>query len=212
MIVIIGGIKGGTGKSTIATNLAAHLSCNTVDVILVDANPGQTTSSNWVSRRNEFLPVIHCVEKSGDLRQTLRDFSKRYEQVIVDCGGWDSREFRTALLVSQLLITPLRPSQADLETLPKLAEVVDQAADINEKLEVTILITQAPPHPSIKLVEEAREALKELQGFVVSTNVIYNRKPYIDCLADGIGVIETKGAGGQKAKMEIESLAKEVYS
>ena len=81
MITVVGGIKGGTGKSTISTNLAAWLAVENQDVILIDANPGQTTSSNWVSRRNENLAKIHCVEKSNDLRETLKDFDKRYDQM-----------------------------------------------------------------------------------------------------------------------------------
>jgi chromosome partitioning protein len=212
MIITIGGIKGGTGKSTISTNLSAYLAYNGSDVILVDANPGQLTSSNWSSRRDESMPIVHCVEKSGDLRRTLKDLNKRYKEVIVDCGGWDSKEFRTSLLISDLLITPIRPSQADIETLPNLSEIVDQASEINEDLDGIVVITQAPSHPTVNLIKNAQEALTELQGFKVSTNIIYMRKPYIDALAKGLGVIDIKNTNTKKAKQEIEELAKEVYN
>ena len=211
MVTIIGGIKGGTGKSTIATNICSFLVCNGIEQILVDANPGQTTSANWVARRNENLPIINCVEKSGDLRKELKNLNKQYEQVIVDVGGWDSKEFRTSLIVSDLLITPLRASQADLETLTELTEIVEQAAKINDKFEVLIVLNQAPTHSTVKLIDEAKEALKYLRGFVVSLNIIYSRKPFIDALADGVGVVEITNYRWKKAKIEIENLCKEVY-
>ena len=51
MIVLIGGEKGGTGKSTIATNLAAYLANRSDDVVLLDAD-SQATAKRWVERRN----------------------------------------------------------------------------------------------------------------------------------------------------------------
>jgi chromosome partitioning protein len=39
MIVLIGGEKGGAGKSTIACNLAVFLACQEKDILLLDADP-----------------------------------------------------------------------------------------------------------------------------------------------------------------------------
>ena len=52
MILLLGGEKGGTGKSTLATNLAAWLAVQGRDVILVDTDV-QRTAANWVDRRNQ---------------------------------------------------------------------------------------------------------------------------------------------------------------
>ena len=86
MILLIGGEKGGAGKSTIACNLAVFLACQEKDVLLLDADP-QKTSSTWAYRRSlitdQVLPKIHSAEKTGDIYDTVMDFSKRYKFIII---------------------------------------------------------------------------------------------------------------------------------
>jgi chromosome partitioning protein len=210
MIICVGGQKGGTGKSTTAVCLAAWLAGQGKDVLLVDANSAQGTASNWAERRaaNEALPKVACVEKSGNIYETVRDLAKRYDDVIIDSGGQDSKELRTALPTSHLLLTPTRPSQADIETLVYVADLVDKAKDFNANLQARVLITNAPPNPAVKLVEEARGLLEELnETFSICSTVIYNRKAYIDALTGGMGVHEMNNT---KAAAEIESLAQEI--
>jgi len=104
MILLLGGEKGGTGKSTLATNLAVWLAHKGRDVILVDTDC-QRTSSHFVDRRNELgtLPRIHCAEKYGNVFDTVKDLATRYEYVLVDAGGRDSEELRTAMVVAHKL-------------------------------------------------------------------------------------------------------------
>ena len=122
-IIVFGGRKGGVGKSTQATNFAVMLAHDEADVVIVDTDP-QKTSINWIDRRNELidsgekLPVIHGVSKEGNVRETLKDLAQRYDVVIVDASGSDNKALRTALTIADILICPVRPSQADLETLP----------------------------------------------------------------------------------------------
>lgn len=210
MITLLGGQKGGTGKSTVATNIAALLATQGRDVLLIDANAAQGTASNWAARREEAdLPKVACVEKSGNIHSALRDLAGRYDEIVVDTGGQDSKEFRTALLAADLLITPIRPSQADAETLIYVGDLVERAREMHPALKAMILITAAPAHPAIKLVQETRELLGELGAFTLADSLIYNRKIYIDAMVTGAGVIEMDPRS--KAAAEIASLAKEVY-
>ena len=115
---------------------------------------------------------------------------------------------RTALPTAHLLLTPTRQSQADIETLVYVADLVDKARDFNPALEAWVLITNAPSNPAVKLVDEARELLKELNDtFSVCSTVIYNRKAYIDALTAGKGGHEINNP---KAAAEIESLGREI--
>lgn len=137
MILLVGGKKGGTGKSAIACNLAAVLAIKKCDVMLVDADP-QGTVSKWINRRNKThaeLPKINCVQKTGDVFESVRDLATRYDELIIDAGGRDSEELRTALVTSHKLLTPLKPAQDNIETMSRMVNLVKQAKAINRKLE-----------------------------------------------------------------------------
>jgi chromosome partitioning protein len=209
MILLLGGEKGGTGKSTIATNLAVWLAGKNRDVILVDTDR-QMTASNWVDRRNQIdgMVTVNCAEKHGNVFHALQDLSKRYDEVIVDAGGRDSEELRSALVAVDYLYVPLKASQPDLETSVHMNELVQLAHGMNEKLKARLVISMAPTNPSIKEAEEAQELLTELPEFQLSSAVICERKIYRDAMSDGHGVIEMNNG---KAVAEIEALANEIY-
>jgi chromosome partitioning protein len=78
MILLVGGEKGGSGKSCLAQNIAVFLQQQGQDILLLDADP-QGTTTDWAKEReeNESLKSLACVQASGNLRQTLRDLSKR---------------------------------------------------------------------------------------------------------------------------------------
>ena len=157
MIILIGSQKGGCGKSTTAVNICAELAGKGHDVVLVDADR-QCTSANWAMDRieNTELAKVHCIQKYENIRDTLLDLDKRYEYVIVDAAGRDSRELRTGMIAAHMLIVPFRPSQPDLDTLPNMQEIIIQAKDLNPDLKVYGLITMAPTNPIIQEETDAR--------------------------------------------------------
>jgi chromosome partitioning protein len=209
MILLLGGEKGGTGKSTLATNLAAWLAAQGRDVILVDTDV-QRTAANWVDRRNLLpdVPAVHCTERRGNVFHALRDLAKRYEEVIVDAGGRDSEELRTALVAAHKVYVPLRASQPDLETSLHMNELVHLARGMNPVLEARVLISMAPTHPSIKETADARELLQELSALIPSEATIGERKVYRDAMTEGRGACELDN---DKARAEIAVLVGEIY-
>lgn len=209
MIVLFGGEKGGTGKSTLATNLAVWLVRHGRDVILVDTDQ-QRTASHWVDRRNALngLGTVHCAERRGNVFHALRDLAKRYDEVIVDAGGRDSEELRTAMVGAHHLYMPLKASQPDLETSLHMDELVKLARSMNQDLQSRAIISMAPTNPAINEAQEAMELLAELHEFTLSGAIVRERKVYRDAIAEGRGVMEM---GNEKAIAEVETLAKEIY-
>jgi chromosome partitioning protein len=209
MIVLLGGEKGGTGKSTLATNLAVWLARQGRDVILVDTDR-QRTASHWADRRNAIngLAAVHCAEKHGNVFYAVRDLAQRYDEVIVDAGGRDSEELRTALVAAHLVYVPLKASQPDLETSLHMNELIQLARGMNPDLKARALIAMAPTNPVIHEAAEARELLSELPELVPSGVIIRERKVYRDAIAEGRGVVEMDNA---KATAEIEALTQEIY-
>lgn len=208
-IVLIGGEKGGTGKSTVATNLAVYLVHEGFDVILLDCDP-QPSSSRWIARRNagEYKEV-HSAQKLKDVYKTAIDLSNRYEFVIIDAGGRDSMELRTAMVAADYLYVPIRASQYDLETLTTVNTLVAQARAMNPGLVVRTLLCMAPTNERIREVEDARELMQEFPDLPLSGCVIRDRKAYRDAALLGCGVMELKNAA---AKAEIQLLGQEILA
>jgi chromosome partitioning protein len=210
MIILVGSQKGGCGKSTVAVNICTALAINGRDVVLVDADR-QSTAANWVMDRsaNKALPVVHCIQKYENIRDTLLDLDKRYEYIIVDAAGHDSRELRTGMTAAHMMLLPFRPSQPDLDTLPSLQEIITQARDLNSELIVYALLTMGPTNPVVHETDEAREYLQDYPEIRLLTTVVRDRKVYRDAMSEGMGVIEMSN---RKATEEIKSLTREILN
>ncbi|WP_163837008.1 AAA family ATPase [Spartinivicinus ruber] len=198
MIILVGGLKGGPGKSTIAQNLTVGFIQSGLDVLLVDADP-QATSAKWVERRNslidsgENIPQVFCDQRTGNIRHDLLDRAKRYDVVVVDAGGWDSRAFRTALTVANLFYVPFQVSRADLETLPDLCTNIAEAKDYNPTLTSKAIISRAPNIPGGRELKRAKELLgdKDISDYLELSNVVIRElKVFRDALDEGRSVLE----------------------
>ena len=137
MIVLVGGEKGGTGKTTLATNLSAVRAWEGRDVLLVDTDV-QGSASFWAASRDERggkVPRVACIQKFGKGLQTeLTDLAGRYDDVIVDAGGRDSVELRAGLVVAEKAFVPIQASQFDIWTLERMDKLVAQGQGFNPSL------------------------------------------------------------------------------
>lgn len=212
MILLVGGQKGGTGKSTLATNIVATLRQRGHNVVLVDGNAYQGTSANWAQRRDQDEFNVPCVEHEGDIHHPLRNLTQSHDHIVVDTGGQDSIEFRSALTVADVLITPVKPSQADIETLVFVRDLVVTAREINPALAAKVVFNGVMPSSSKRLLNDARELVGTLDEFDLLDSVIHTRTVYMDALLDGVSATEIRSqkmAG--KASVEINSLVDELY-
>lgn len=164
MIILIGGEKGGTGKTTIATNLAVYLKQNFRDVLLIDTDK-QGSASFWSNTRDsliknytqepgQFKTVIHenlkelhrvpNIQKFGDsIVHEIEDLKNRYEDIIIDAGGRDSVELRAAMTIADFLYIPIQASQFDVWTLGVLDSLITQAKVYNKALRSFIVFNRA---------------------------------------------------------------------
>lgn len=208
MIIFIGSQKGGCGKSTIAVNLAAFLASMKKDCILVDSD-AQGTASLWSLDREENanLPKVHAIQKFENIRSALFDLKSRYEYVIVDSPGRDCRELRTGLTAADLLIIPLKCSQPDLDTVPHMKKIIDEAKDFNPTIRVKTLLTMVSTNPKITEKEESQKYLDQYPEMPLLKSIISERKVFRDCMSQGKGVHEMENS---KASEELTILTKEI--
>jgi len=153
------------------------------------------------------LPPVKNIQKYENIRATLIDLKARYEYVVVDSPGRDSREMRTGITAADLLVIPMRCSQPDLDTLPKMEKIITEAKDFNPIMSVFGLLTMAPTNPVVNEIEEAKECVNEYKGIPLLNAIIFDRKVYRDSMSGGLGVIEL---ANKKAKEEIISFSQEI--
>ena len=209
MILLIGGQKGGAGKTTISTNIACYLANLGKDVILVDSDK-QNSATNWIQYRQEDKTLINIpsVKVSNNISQAIKDLQSKYEYIIIDCAGRDSLEQRTGMLVADKLLIPVRPSQYDLDTLENLAEIIENAKTINDKLECLVSFSMCPTHHLVDEKSQAETFLSNYPEFKLLNSYTCDRKIYRDTAEKGRGVVEVDNI---KASNEIKKIVNEVY-
>ena len=210
MIIVIGGEKGGSGKSCLAQNLAVFLLLKGRDVLLVDADI-QGTSTDWTKERNknDSVPKINAVQASGDIRETLLDLQTRYQDIVIDVGGQDSDSFPSAMGVATHLLLPCRPKRRDLKTLIKMDQLVRAVKTFNKDLYVRSIITQCPTLPSqVKRILEAKEVCESFNLSPLNA-ITTNRNIYDDADENGLTVIES--TTDPKAVAEINEIGIEFF-
>lgn len=212
MIITIGSLKGGVGKSTTAVNTAVELVRQGKRVALVDADPNTSTSVTWAQDREgrspDLAPVM-CVQRRGNLRNTLRDMRQSYEIVIVDVGGYDSQEMRTAATASDLLVVPMTPSPVDLDPLAPFMTLLEQFQDYNPGLIARGLMTQSPTQSLSRRLDDAKAILDDYPDLPLFDTVMHRRNAYIDVMPVGRGVVEWTD---YKAKAEVQLIVQEMMS
>lgn len=212
MIILVGGEKGGPGKTTIATNIAAMRTNEMADVLLVDTDR-QPTSSYWCSMREDkgVKPRVASIQKYDKaVRTEISELKKKFSDIIIDAGGRDSPELRGSLLVCDKAIFPLRPSQFDLWTLGRLNTLVETALEINEGLKAYVVINQSSPNPAVREADEMKEFLSEFDNINLMSSVICERIVFRRAALNGMAVTEYKPED-IKAIDEMNALYREIF-
>jgi chromosome partitioning protein len=215
MIILIGGEKGGTGKTTLATNLAAKRALAGRDVLLIDTDQ-QGSANYWAQSRDdsEAKPRrVACVQKFGKgLQAEVQDLSKRYQDIVIDAGGRDSVELRAGLVVADRAYIPIQPSQFDIWTLDRMDELVGSAQGFNSKLRAWVVISRSSTNPSVTDAKDATEILADFSHLELSKVVVRDRIAYRKAAREGLCVDELKPKDrDKKASEEVEALYKEAF-
>jgi chromosome partitioning protein len=211
MIVVAGGIKGGSGKTTVATNLAIIRAAHGRDVLLIDADD-QETSTDFTALRNERLPGgagYTGIKLTGPAvrTETLR-LAKKYDDIVIDTGGRDTTSQRAALTVADTLLVPFVPRSFDVWTLEKVSHLVTEMRAANPELKAYAFINRADP--SGRDNAEAAEVIRETEALAFVDTPLGARKAFSNAAAQGLAVTELKPQDA-KATEEILILFRYVF-
>lgn len=215
MIVAIGGIKGGSGKTTVATHLAIIRAGEGRDVLLIDADD-QETASDFTVFRNERAgtgpsagPNYTGIKLTGAAvrTQTLR-LTDKYQDIVIDTGGRDTSSQRAALSVADILLVPFVPRSFDIWTLEKVCALINEMRPANPKLKVFTFLNRADPRGQDN--DDAAQVLRETEGLEYANIALGNRKAFSNAAGQGLAVTELK-PGDPKAIDEVMMLYRYIF-
>lgn len=223
MLILIGGEKGGTGKTTTSVNLVTMRAINGADVFLYDIDP-QLTSTLWASARdqNGLSPRIPSSQKVLGkeilnpglvIRNELKALLPKYQDIIVDAGGADNEVLRAAMTLADIIIFPLKSSDFDMWTFEKINSLVANAQNHEKEKVGYILLNEVSTNPG-----EAKQDILDFDDLLTDfehlhrlKSIIYKRKPIRKATGKGMAVIEYKPVD-EKAVSEYQALYQEVFN
>ena len=208
MVILICGEKGGTGKTTLAVNLAAYRQGAGRSVLIIDTDP-QRSASDWCYfRKQAGLPPIDCAQlRAGAMMAAVPGYATRYQDVIIDAGGRDNPEMRAGLVLADLVLLPVRASQYDLASVDKMRALLDQVRPANARIRCLVVINSVKNNPRIPEFSEALQTIQQYDDIEVHTAPIYDRMSYARSGAEGRGVHEMADT---KAAAEISTLNEKI--
>lgn len=212
MIVVVASEKGGTGKTTIATNLAIMRSRDRFDVLLIDADT-QGSSQDFAAVRSQecHQPEIVCSSIFGrGITSELRKLTSRFDTIIVDVGGRDSVTMRGALLMADFVLVPFLPSQLDVWSVEKMDILIGEVLSFNEGLQAFAFLNKVDSNPKMGLTPEAANFAKDFKNLRLLDVKIAYRVAYRRAVAEGMSVTEIEKKD-KKANEEIYNLYSEVF-
>lgn len=208
MIIALVQRKGGSGKTSVATNIAAELANRGHSVGLLDTDP-QLTATTWFKRRvdkHPERPALECKQLMGDIGDTVDAMAKRNDFLLIDTAGFDSNEGRRAMVAADIVLCPFRPKQYDLDVASGLKNLVDLAAVGNPKLKLVACLNSSPTNANDRRAAEAHAYLSG-KGYRVLNARLFNRESYGDAGQVGLGATEYDD---KKASAEVQTLVDEL--
>jgi len=195
--------KGGSGKTTLAVNLAVEFWKRGHTVAVLDTDP-RGSLGRWFMTRREAMGdeagLDFATTSAWGVAYELEKLLKHNEIVIVDTPPKVDSDLRPALRASDLVVVPVAVSQVDVWATESVLEMAQR-----EKRRTLMVLNRAAPRA--KLTGEIVEKLRELDSPVAETQ-LSNRVVYAEVLGEGIGVVEKSARG--PAAVEIRTLANEI--
>lgn len=181
--VLVVNPKGGSGKSTIATNMAAAFACGGLRTALADADR-QRSSLYWLGLRPKSVAPV----KSLDWAKGITDIPNQLDRLVIDSpAGIRGRAMRELLALADVVIVPTLPSPFDEQAAARFVKAVSGLRAVRKKRTAVGIVRNR--------VRARSRAANHLQDFTAGLGVpdigeIRDRALYVELVSNGLGVFD----------------------
>jgi chromosome partitioning protein len=182
--ILVTNAKGGCGKSTIATNLAAYYASEGYATALADYDP-QSSALSWVAQRPDTMAPIAGVAAFDD---GLKSLPRSTEYVIIDAPARShGKELGELVRRAETILVPVLPSPIDIHAAAKFIEELLGLGKVADKHARVALVANR--------VKENTLIFEELDDYLTRLKVPYltalrEAQNYIRAYQRGLGIHE----------------------
>lgn len=196
--------KGGSGKTTIATNLARALQAGGARVLLVDSDP-QGSARDWnAAGDGELLPVVGLDRPT--LPKDIRAIEDNHDWIIIDGAPQISDMAAAAIKCAHAVLIPVQPSPYDVWACEDLVDIIKARQNVTDGIPKTAFVISRV----IKNTQLGNEIGEALEGYdlPVFKQFTTQRVIYAKSAATGSTVLDAEP--NSEAAAEVRALAQEL--
>jgi chromosome partitioning protein len=197
MIVSVWTDKGGTGKTTLAVNVASYFK-----LPLVDLDP-QGDANRFAERAG-----LDCrlIDDEGEARAFLIEKATSKDVVLVDCPPGQGPRSLVAAGLASLVLVPTKPGEQDVIALGRALTVLAKAkASGNPGLEIAVVLNGAKETTRSSLVEEALRQ-ESGRGAFLYLGRLDHRTAVENAYPEGRTLLQVGGAVANEMRSVLEKL------
>jgi chromosome partitioning protein len=181
------------------------------DVLLVDTDKqGSSTLFAAVREKNERKPGITCMSAFGEaVNAEIAKLTPKFDDIVIDSPGHDAVELRSAMVVADILVTPVEVSMFSTATMGEIEKAIRLSRVYNPGLRCILVPNRISTHVhrGAAQVERIRAAAAHFREYTLAESILRDRAAYSETVDFGRAIIE---GGDRKAIDEMTAVFQEV--
>ncbi len=196
--------KGGTGKTTLAVNIADYLHLDGKRVLLIDSDP-QGSSLDWASVRDYDGGFTVIGLPKPTLHKDIKNLNRDYDYILIDGPPRSYDVARSTLMASDVVIIPVQPSPYDVWATEEIITLIDECRSFNENMRCAFVINRKITNTTISNDVQEAFASKDIP---VLKNTVCQRVVFAEVAGQGSSVARANMSN--VAAREIKKLTVEI--